>query len=77
MSIESPVRKDRRLSPFGKPPRFCSQDGLPLEDRHKSRGSGFDPFTGEPRVSRHHITRECPTPGHDVWVLVGEFWVQP
>lgn len=66
-----------RRTPTSAPPIYCSQDRMHLLDKRSEHDSGFDPFTGIELARRTHITRECPTPNHDVWVLVGDEWVRP
>lgn len=61
------------------PPLYCSKDGMRLLDKRTDIPRGYDPFTGVERPHSEHVTRECPTKGHDVWVLTGdgEAWVRP
>jgi hypothetical protein len=42
---------------------------MALMDKRVLLATGFDPFSGVERPKREHVTRECPTEGHDVWVF--------
>lgn len=52
------------------PPVYCSVDGMALLDKRTTLSTGFDPYTGIERSKREVVSRECPTEGHDKWVLV-------
>lgn len=65
-----------RETPISEPPQFCSHDGMVLVDKSRPLDWGYDTFTGTKRSPVVHVTRECPTGGHDVWVLTDERWVK-
>lgn len=67
----------KELPPFT-PPQFCRQDGMQLIDKRTPIESGYDVLTGVRLPAREHVTRECPTKNHDVWVLTDSgHWVRP